>query len=322
MILNSDFIFSPKDNSLIPNLDLEECYFFNTYNENESYPSLFSENNKLIFVREGQTNYKTDENVKQSSKVDICSLEKVKATFNKNSISILDNFEFDPDIEKAGMKFMGKKRKSNNSITNKERLKYRKGRKERSDCTQRYHNKNSPDNIIKKIKSKLFENILQFINNILNPSNEKKKILKDIDYRYINRLKKDYDLSLLNKSIKDLLSFDVSPKFKGDIKKDFNRKLIEDLMKKDDNKFLIFALNIKFKEWLDLFTLKKDIKDFSDIFAEELFNNMTRVDVMLKDIINKNKDDNDYIISFIFYLYNYENWFIMKRTQKKKKLII
>ena len=257
--------------------------------------------------------------MKKSPKVEICTLENIKTTLDKSCIPLLDNLEYDSDKEKAEMKLTGRKRKeSHNLINNKESLKYRKGRKETTDYTQRYHNKNTPDNIIKKIKAKLFKNILQFINNILNPNsiNVKKKILKDIDYHYINRLKRDYDLGLLDKSIKDLLSLDVSPKFKSG--KDFNRKMIEGLMEnKNKNEFLMFALNMKFREWLDLFTLKKDFKDFSEMFSKELGNNMPRVDDMLNDIIKKNKDDNNYIISFIFYLYNYENWFIMKRTQKK-----
>jgi len=45
-----------------------------------------------------------------------------------------------------------------------------KGRKEKADTSQRLHNIYSSDNIIKKIKSKLFEEILQFINKILNAS--------------------------------------------------------------------------------------------------------------------------------------------------------
>ena len=45
----------------------------------------------------------------------------------------------------------------------------------------------SPDNIIKKIKSKIFEMILLFVNNILNQNNEEEnnKILKDLNYKYI-----------------------------------------------------------------------------------------------------------------------------------------
>ena len=312
MFINSDNVFSPISNSEILNFDLNEGYSFFPYNEDESFASL---------GLEGPTKYKTEDNVKHSPKVEICTLENIKTTLDKSSIPLLDNLEYDSDKEKAEMKLTGRKRKkSHNLITNKESLKYRKGRKKRTDCTQRYHNKNTPDNIIKKIKAKLFKNILQFINNILNQNNnnEKKENLKDIDYTYINRLKKDYDLGLLDKSIKDLLSLDVSPKFKSG--KDFNRKMIEGLMEnknKNENEFLMFALNMKFREWLDLFTLKIGFEDFSEMFYKELGNNMPRVDDMLNNIIKKNKDDNNYIISFIFYLYNYENWFIMKRTQKK-----
>ena len=123
-------------------------------------------------------------------------------------------------------------------------------------------------------------------------------------------------MGLLDKSIKDLLSLDVSPKFKSG--KDFNRKMIECLMEyknKNENEFLMFALNMKFREWLDLFTLKIEFKEFSETFAEELNKNMTKVKDMIEDVYSKNKDRN-YISSFIFYLYNYENWFIMKRSKK------
>ena len=310
MLNYPDLIYSPIANLEILSLDLNEGSSSFPHNENESYASL---------LQKESFNYIIDENVKQSPKVEICTLENIKTTLDKSSIPLLDNLEYDSHKEKTEMKLTGRKRKKSlNLITNKERLKYRKGRKERTDCSQRYHNKNTPDNIIKKIKAKLFENILQFINNILNTNNinVKKKILKDIDYRYINRLKKDFDLGLLDTTIKDLLSLDVSRKFKSGI--DFNRKKIEDLMEqKNENEFLMFAFNMKFREWLDLFTLKKDFQDFSEMFSKELDINMPRVDDMLNDIINKNKDDNNYIISFIFYLYNYENWFIMKRTQKK-----
>lgn len=312
---------SPSYNQerLISDLNGDD-YYNNFFNENEFNESSFSK----FIIREGLTNYKTDlancGNEKQFSKVDICTWETIKEILKKNLISILDFYEYDSDIEKPEMRYINKKRRNRenyNSITNIEGFKISKlGRKKKSDCSQRYHNKHSPDNIIKKIKSKLFENILQFMNNILNSIkiNEKKKILKDIDYKYINRLKKDFDLDLLNKSIKDLLSLDVSPKFNVD--SDFNKKTIKLLIEENnDNYFLKFALNMKFREWLELFTLKTDIKEFSNNFSNELLNNMPKVDDMLKGIIDKNADKN-YICSFTFYLYNYENWFLMKRPKK------
>ena len=294
-------------------LDLNEKEIFNIFNEND-----LSENKNSSL--EGPTNYNTDI-------IDVYSFERINRIFQKyktiNFEQILNNFIYDSHMEDAENRFMGKKRKrSYNYTTNIESMKYskRKGRKEKTDTSHRPHNKNTSDNIIKKIKSKLFENILQFINNILIASDisinidEKKKILKDIDYKYINRLNKEYDLNLLNSSIKDLLSFKVSDKFKCG--EDFNKNLIKELIiQKNDNKFLMFALNMKFREWLDLFTLKIEFKEFSETFAEELNKNMTKVKDMIEDVYSKNKDRN-YISSFIFYLYNYENWFIMKRSKK------
>ena len=320
------YIFSkciPLYNSSNINFELNEEGLLNTYNENDlNYP--------LYLEREGEgpTNYKTDfinfENTKQMPKVTVFTFESIKKIFEKNYIDfeqILNNFIYDEVIEDVENKYLGKKiKRSYNSTTNIERQKYRKGRKKNDDISQRSHNKNSSDNIIKKIKSKCFENILQFINNILNKINnnigENKKILKDIDYKYINKLKKEFDLKLLNTSIKDLLSFEVSGKFHCD--NNFNKKLIEELMEtKYDNKFLMFALNMTFREWLDLFTLKKDIKEFSESFSEELFKNMTNVKDMIESVYSKNNDRN-YISSFIFYLYNYENWFIMRRFKKNR----
>ena len=306
-------------------LSFDEEGFFNSYNENDLYEALYFKNTNSSL--EGPTNYKTDfinfGNWKHPPKLDVYTFDRIKLIFQKNYTifeQILNNFIYDSHIEEAENKFMGKKRKRNyNSTTNIGSMKYskRKGRKEKADTSQRLHDKNISDNIIKKIKSKLFEKILQFINNILNSIQinfyEKKKILKDIDYKYINRLNKEFDLNLLNTSIKDLLSFKVSDKFRC-IDKDFNKNLIKELMnRKNDNKFLMFVLNMKFREWLDLFTLKKYPKEFS----EELNKNMIKVKDMIEDIYKKNKDRN-YISSFIFYLYNYENWFIMKRSQKKK----
>jgi hypothetical protein len=313
----------PLYNSTIINSEYNEEGLFNTYNENEL-------NNSLLLEGEGEgpTNYQTDflnfEKKKQLPKVTVCTFESIKKIFEKNYIDfeqILNNLIYDEVIEEVENKYLGKKiKRSYNSTTNIERQKYRKGRKKNDDISQRSHNKNSSDNIIKKIKSKCFENILQFINNILNQINnnidEKKKILKDIDYKYINKLKKEFDLNLLNTSIKDLLSFEVSGKFHCDV--EFNKKLIKELMEtKYDNKFLMFVLNMTFREWLDLFTLKKDIKEFNKTFSEELFKNMTNVKNMIEGVYNKNNDRN-YISSFIFYLYNYENWFSM-RTFKKKR---
>ena len=258
------------------------------------------------------------------SKSSIYKIEDIQTIFenNINSYSfgeILKNFKKDIDIERAELKFLGNKRnKKDIPNKNNERIQVRKGRKKKDDddCTQRNHNKKSPDNIIKKIKSMLFGSMVEFINNILKSCNinENNKILK-IDYKYINQIKRENDLNLLKSSIKDILSLDISSKYNCSI--DSNKKTIESLLKKEqDNRLLIFAFNLKFNEWLDFFTLKKDIEKLDETFSKELGKNMTKIDVTLNKIFKKNKSNN-YISSFIFYLYNYESWFINKRIMKK-----
>ena len=78
------------------------------------------------------------------------------------------------------------------------------------------HDKMSPDNIIKKVKSSIFNFICVFLNNIINLDESynlyKIQLLK-LDYKYINKLKKEQDIELLNMRLKDLLSKDISPKY-------------------------------------------------------------------------------------------------------------
>ena len=74
--------------------------------------------------------------------------------------------------------------------------------------------KYAPNNIIKKIKLKLIEKSISFINAIVNKNNEKSKreIFKKLDYKYIKKMKQELDLKLLNSSLMDILIKDISPK--------------------------------------------------------------------------------------------------------------
>ena len=139
----------PIYNSTITNSELNGEGLLNTYNENELNYSLLLEEEG-----EGPTNYKTDFK-------DVYSFERIKKIFQKYYTigfkQILNNFIYDSHMEDAENRFMGKKRKrSYNYTTNIEGMKYskRKGRKEKTDTSHRPHNKNTSDNIIKKIKSK------------------------------------------------------------------------------------------------------------------------------------------------------------------------
>ena len=63
-----------------------------------------------------------------------------------------------------------------------------------------------------------------------------------------------------------------------------------------------------FGEWIDIFTFKKKIDDDFE------FNGLNDV---LIDLYYK--EDNEYFSRFIFYLFNYKNWFNYKKARKPKK---
>ena len=183
----------------------------------------------------------------------------------------------------------------------------------------------APDNIIKKIKTKIFEYPVTFLNNILNNKHSKDKLLK-IDYKYINRLNKEQDLQFLDMSLKELFSKEISPKYiTAKIKKFSNKKYIYKILNNQKDNTILFAFNMTFRDWLDLFTLKKNLYeiiikyDYSvqDIDYERIQNSLYGVDNLLNKIMCKN--DNEYLSLFIFFLYNYEKWFFEKKGRKTRE---
>ena len=206
------------------------------------------------------------------------------------------------------------------------------------------HDKNTPDNIVRKIKTKIFEQLVIFVNiiftsilkdkikeylNVCNEDkknknkNEKQKLIKKLNYEYyIQDLKKEKNLEFLDMTIGDLLSLEISPKFCS-FPSDSNKKIIEAIKEGEkDNKIIMFILNLKFRDFLDVFTKKKDLKSI-DNFDKDKFlvieNKFPKVETILKDIYKKKDeiDDCKYFSSIIYHIYNYERWFFIKISRNK-----
>jgi hypothetical protein len=253
-------------------------------------------------------------------------------------------FVMDIDLRKVekDLSLLGKKRR-------KRKIKYndifesdkKRGRKKLNDYTKRRHSKNSNDNIIKKIKSKFLEYSLKFINKVLNSNlniknityynyllRKKKKdedfesLIKSLDYKYVNRIKKDSELSLLKTSLKEVFSQDISSKYSR-LSNDSNKTIIERIViDEKDNDIIMFALNLTLREWIDVFLYKKELKDITKInnLNEEKINQLSslfdRVDNLLLDIYQKDCNKN-YLSHFISLMYNYERWFYIKKGRKR-----
>ena len=104
----------------------------------------------------------------------------------------------------------------------------KRGRKT-NKTKNKIHNKESPDNILRKIKNRLFKYIWLFLNKILNLEDDKK--LVKLNYvKNISSLQRERKIDCLDMKLKDIFSSDISEKY---IKrpKDYNKKIIEDKMK-------------------------------------------------------------------------------------------
>ena len=205
----------------------------------------------------------------------------------------------------------------------------KRGRKTNKTKNVSIHDKMVPDNIIKKIKAKIFEYPIVFLNNILNNNKEEDKLFK-LDYKFINKLNREQDLKYLDMSLKELYSKEISPKYiKEKRQEDSNKIYISKILNNQKDNTILFVFNMTFRDWLDLFTLKKSIHDIitkydylaKDIDCERIQKSLYGVDNLLKNIM---EDDEEYLSMFIFLLYNYERWFYKKsgrKTKVKHKLV-
>ena len=127
-------------------------------------------------------------------------------------------------------------------------------------------------------------------------------------------------------SLKDLFSKEISPKYIYKYPKDYNKSIIENILK-DGNDIILFAFKMTLRDWLDIFTLKKTVKDIINKYnnnrtdKENLIKKIEQSLICVDKILNKIDDniDEDYIARFIFCLYNYERWFHLKKYRKKIK---
>lgn len=182
----------------------------------------------------------------------------------------------------------------------------RRGRKKKDDyIKQGCHNKFSTDNIIRKIKKNFKEYIV---------SSNKKYLGNELKYLNYNELvskgDKKANLDLLDMPLREFLSQDISGKYTTE-KADTNRKYINKILEeKKNDKTLKYVLNITFRDWIEIFTMKRK----SDVQFEG-------IDELLEKILNDkdNKDDNNYFCNFVFCLYNYEKYWESKRDRKSNK---
>ena len=345
----SSFIFPNKKNffddlSSIPNSNEESFHIIQDNNpinldedQNIAFDSCISEKGTYYktLKRQNEFNnsklsFQNKKNTEDDNSFKFFSVDDIQNIFDKKNVffNIKKIFENNKFIYLLECKLCKKKRKRDNdekkyNELNENENRNKRGRKGDRFINREEHNKMSSDNIIKKIKGRLIQYLVIFINNILEKKEIDKNKIYKINYQYINQLKKSIDLELLEKSIKDILSMKITPKIKT-VNENANKIFIEKIESKQekvkDYDTIMFILNMKFKDFLSLFTYKKNIDDIikekgleecsGKINNKKIEESLIGAEVLLNEIYEKN--DQQYLSTFIFHLFNYERLFYVK----------
>jgi hypothetical protein len=188
---------------------------------------------------------------------------------------------------------------NNESINNKSN----RGRKKKDVIEKGNHTKFTDDNMMRKIKC----HFLNSINNKLNNSlKDKKQPFLKLDNMVNENLKRDYNMVLMNKTIKDIyLSSKISNKYKKQ-NNDYNKQLVEKIYLENKE---IDTINILNKTYLELYTelLNEHLDEFCDeIIKKEEKNGLPKEQssCFLEKMKNLSK--------------NYKDWFEKKRGRGRK----
>ena len=183
------------------------------------------------------------------------------------------------------------------------------------------HNKFSSDNIIRKIKSNLFDVILRYINASMKEEeveiyekNSKKIILSKpfllkISQEIIKNINVERNLNLLHSTLKEIFSNDVSKKVENH-GLDKNKKVIEKIYEENKQKRAISILNMTFNQCLEQFRGSKKYKEL-DGLEKELQN-------VINDLKEKGESE-EYISDFINLVNTFEEYYMNKKPRAPKK---
>ena len=165
------------------------------------------------------------------------------------------------------------------------------------------HNKFSDDNIRRKIKRILINELQEFINNKINDFYDKnigqgffKKKLLPMSQKQISDASSLFNKEFLNKSLKDIFSENISTRNKT-LPLNFNKRVIEKLINEQDETKRVYFQN--------LFSLTF-IQCLRHFRGEEKINELSGLNGIDK-IQEKYNFNDDYFETLTFYFFNYEN---------------
>ena len=360
-IIYSNKIFDKTDSNFME-LDYDDgfnSHFFNSNIENDIKPTNSNTNNQpkrdLFIVKKEEEKSK----IIRGPIPKIVSLSEINNTIKLYDISreLKLKFKFTNETycreieiikEELGAQGFRTKKKLKKYIKLKEEVKH--GRKEMKDNSFRSHNNKISDNLICKLINTLNKSLLEFINKIINILNTNKEInqiltelklpkerikqnnieiIKKNDYNLrLSFMKIDKFIELLNYTLKQYFSLEISPKYNNiTYPRKYNELFLNRLLKEVNNsnyQLFEFILNgLKISDYFDIFLHKKYLEDLNKYNSlaenqkEIIKNNIKRIEKYFCD----EKVDKIYFHCLALVAYNLKRLLFMKEIRKPKKKI-
>ena len=189
---------------------------------------------------------------------------------------------------------------------------------ENENQPKKNHNKFDTDNILTKIKSRLIQAIINFLNNTLEEESKcmqikdrkrkipiRKESFLKINQQIISNTTVQYNLDLLNKTLRDIFSEPVSLKLKDhsvhglNYNKNFIKKIEGDENRKKTNEILNM-------------TLLQCLEHFRNSKSYEILTGLEREYQNVIDEMKKTEEE-DYVRNFMSYLNHFEELYKQKK---------
>ena len=284
-----EFLKEPED------LISSKLYIKNENNENIKYNS-----SQTINIFDDKTGYSSKINLNKSVYFEIDKIQDFildgtsKAQIENNFLAKNQLINEDKKKSSGEKKLLGRKKKGSNELA--------------------LHTKFTEDNLSRKFKHIIIDNLIKFINSVIKKQyndnigrgNEQK--LLTLNQKQIKSSKADYNQNFLNIPIKIILSDRISTKYTK-YSPNHNKILIEKLLNEDD------------EEKRDLFTkiFNLSFLDCVKHFKGEVYINELKGFIEMDEVIKYfEKEENEYSGKLKWYINNYERIIMDKKVRKRK----
>lgn len=316
-------ILYKQNNNYCNNQLSEDCDILNfPHIENENNQSNVLEKN--IFLYTGESEYELKKEIKEKKELNEESKPK-----KENKESIAQESEAEPKKEKKELKQLidpEPEPEPNNVLNELEPIEEIKllGRKKKDDIRDREHDKYKEDNMSRKIKVKVKDALLEFINSKIKESDfsfvinnklysgEEVMLLNITDKKIINT-NVDYNIKLFRTKIKYVLGDEISGRFKK-YPKNFNEEIINNIYASENGGHIRNILDKTFLECLRYYRMDEDI------FGNDSYACLSGLQEGFQEFKKELSEDNDkkYEDGIINLINKFETVYSSKTPRKRK----